>query len=177
MSPRRLRYESHVFAEPKELQDLLQSSPSVRHALFIDGVPKNFIGPRYKADSDVTILERQDGDVILRFGSSGLADAIGVHIATGNVVEVINVRDLPLLFVNTSIERFTLTVKAAIDRFPYYEEDATDEEVEAAAVDMREIIERIDPAAVVPDRYWSTFVDDMEMRDLSTREVLAAEFG
>lgn len=93
------------------------------------------------------------------------------------MVDVINARGLPLLFINTSIEKFVLTVKAVIDRFPYYEEDAADEEVEAAAADVRAIIERIDPAAVVPDRYWSTFVDDMEMRDLSTEEVLAAEFG
>jgi len=165
-----------VFPEPKALKDILRRSPSVRHTLFIDGVPKNFIGPRYKADSTVTVLERPGGDAILRFGSSGLSDAIGVHLATGNVVEVISVRDLPLLFVNTSIEKFTLTVKAVIDRFPYYEEDATDEEVEAAAADVGDIIERIDPAAMIPDRYWSTFVDDMEMRDLSTEEVLAAEF-
>jgi hypothetical protein len=177
MSPRQLRYESQVFAEPKELEGLLRRSPSVRRALFIDGVPKGFIGPRYRADANVTILNRPGGDAILRFGSSGLADAVGVNFATGNVVDVSNARGHPLLFVNTSIEKFILTVKAVIDRFPYYEEDATDDEVEGAAADVRDIIERIDPAAVVPDRYWSTFVDDMEMRDLSTGEVLTAEFG
>lgn len=175
MSPRQLRYESHVFPEPKALKDLLEHSQPVRRALFVDGVPKNFIGPRYRAASNVTILNRHDGDRILRFGSSGLSDAIGVQLATGNVVDVINVRGFPLLFVNTSIEQFALTVKAVVGRFPYYNESATDEEIEAAAADVKGMIRRIDPAAVVPDRYWSTFVDDMEMGDLSTEEVLAIE--
>jgi hypothetical protein len=175
MSSRHLRYESHVFTEPTALKDLLQHLPSVRRALFIDGVPKKFIAHRYRADSDVTLLRRQGDDAVLRFGSSGLSDAIGVHLATGNVVEEVNARGFPLCFVNTSIEKFVLTAKAVIDRFPYHDQDATDGEIEVAAADLRDIIRHIDPPAMVPDRYWSTFADDVENGDMSTEEILEIE--
>ena len=175
MSPRHLRYESHVFAEPAALKDLLQHLPSVRRALFIYGVPKKSIAHRYRADSDVTLLRRQGDDAVMRFGSSGLSDAVGIHLATGNVVEEINARGFPLCFVNTSIEKFALTVEAVIDRFPYYGQDATDGEIDVAAADLRDIIRRIDSPAMVPDRYWSTFADDVENGDMSTEEILAIE--
>ena len=175
MSPRKLRYESHVFAESPPLKDLLQHLPSVRRALFIDGVPEKFIAHRYRADSDVTLLRRQGEDAVLRFGSSGLSDAVGIHLSTGNVVEEVNAREFPLYFVNTSIEKFVLTVKAVMDRFPYYDQDATDGEIEVAAADLRDIITHIDFPAMVPDRYWSTFADDVENGDMSTEEILAVE--
>jgi len=168
------QYESRVFPGPGALSELLRPWPSVRRALFADGVPKSFFGHRYRADPDVTLLDRPDGRAIVRFGSSGLADAIGIDLATGHVVEQINAPGLPLPFVNTSIGQFTQTVKAVIDRFPYYGQDADDTEMQAAAADLRDIIRRIDPAAIVPDRYWSTLADDAENGDLSTGEVLAA---
>jgi hypothetical protein len=143
--------------------------------LFVDGVPKRFIGRRYTADSSVALLDRQDHKPILRFGSTGLSGAIGVDLATGHIVEVIDVPDSPLLFVNTSIEQFTQTVKAVIDRFPYYEEGAAEEEIQGVASELLEKIRNIDPAAAVPDRYWSTFVDDVEIGDLSTEAILAID--
>jgi hypothetical protein len=138
-------------------------------------VPKNFIGRRYTADSSLILLERQGDETILRFGSSGLSDAIGVDLSTGHVIEVLNARGSPLLFVNTSIEQFKQTIKAVVDRFPYYGQDATNEEIEAAAADLRDIIRRIDSAAIIPDRYWSTFADDVELGDLSTEAILAID--
>jgi hypothetical protein len=175
MSDRPLMYESYVFAEPPSLGDLLRNSPSVRHALFIDGVPKRFIGRRYMADPSVAILKRQGDGIIIRFGASGLSDAVGVDLATGHVVEVLDVAGSVPLFVNTSVEMFTKTVKAVIGRFPYYDEDATDEQIQTAATDLRNMIERIDSAAIVPDRYWSTFIDDVELGDLSTEAILRIE--
>lgn len=79
-----------------------------------------------------------------------------------------------MLFVNTSIGQFTQTVQAVIGRFPYYDQGGDDEIMHAAAADLRDIVRRIDPAAAVPDRYWSTFADDAENGDLSTEEILAA---
>jgi SUKH-4 immunity protein len=175
MSSRYLIYQSYVFAEPSGLRDLLRHSPSIWQALFIDGVPKSFIGRRYTANASVTLLERQLNEKILCFGTSGLSDVIGVDLTTGHVVEVLNARGSPLLFVNTSIDQFTHTVKAVISRFPYYDHDATDEEIQAAATDLREIIRFIDSAAMAPDRYWSTFADDVEIGDLSTEAILAID--
>lgn len=143
--------------------------------MFIDGVPACFIGRMYSADSGVSILERAGDEPILRFGSSGLSDAIGVDLATGQVVDVINARGCPLLFVNASVEQFTRTVRTLIERFPYYDRDASDAEMETVANELLEIVRRIDPEAAIPDRYWSTFVDDVAIGDLSTEAVLSID--
>jgi len=170
-----LKYQSQVFSEPSALSDLFRNFPSVRRTLFIEGVPKGFIGRRYVADSSITLLERAGHEQILRFGSSGLADAIGINLATGHVIEIINAPHSKLLFVNTSIEQFAQTVRAVINRFPYYDSDADEEEIQAVANELRDTIRNIDPAAAVPDRYWSTFVDDVEIGDLSTEAILAID--
>jgi hypothetical protein len=39
------------------------------------------------------------------------------------------------------------------------------------ADDLVAIIGGIDPSAVMPDRYWPTFIDDVWIRDLSTEAV------
>jgi hypothetical protein len=175
MNQRRLTFESRVFPEPPAMRELLEHAPSVRQALFADGVPKNFIGRRYSADLNVTLLEREGSEPLLRFGSSGPSDAIGVELATGHVIEVIDTPGSHSLFVNTSIEQFTQSVKAVIDRFPYYNANASDEEIEAVADELRELIVSIDPEAAVPDRYWSTFADDAEIGDLTTEAILALD--
>lgn len=141
--------------------------------MFTDEVPKSFIGRRYTADSDVSLLDREGHQTILRFGTSGFSDAIGLDLATGNVIEILTVADFAPVFVNKSTEKFTLTVKAVIDRFPYYGQDATDEEIQDVARELRDIIKHIDSEATVPDRYWSTFIDDVEIGDLSTEAILA----
>ncbi|MGH3222726.1 MAG: SUKH-4 family immunity protein [Streptosporangiaceae bacterium] len=136
-------------------------------------MPKGFIGRRYAADSSLVLLERPGSEAILRFGSSGLADVIGIDLATGHVVEIINAPHSAPLFVNTSIEQFVRTVRAIINRFPYYDSDADEYEIQTVANELREIIRHIDLEAAVPDRYWSTFVDDVEIGDLSTEAILA----
>jgi hypothetical protein len=173
MSSRKLKYGIHVFAATPTLGDLLQSLPSVRHALFIAGVPEKFVAHRYRVDPDLTLLERQGGRKLLRFGSSGLSDAFGIDLATGNVIEEINARGFPLVFVNTSIDKFVLTTQLVAGRFPYYGQKATEGEMEFAAADLRDIIRDIDLPAMVADRFWSTFADDVENGDMSTEEILA----
>ena len=178
MSQRRLSCEAWVFpepaAEPTAMRDLLDRVPLVRQALLVDGVPRAFIG-RYTADSAVTIVERGDGAPLLRFGSGASSQAIGVDISTGHVVRVSAARGSRLLFVNTSIGQFTQTVKALIERFPYYDADATGEETDAVAAELLEIIEGIDPEAGVPDRFWSTLADDAAIGDLTTENILGPE--
>jgi hypothetical protein len=173
MSSQYLIYGTRVFVQPPALDDLMRELPSVRRALFIDGVPEKFLAQGYRADSTVVLLEREDGRKILRFGTSGLSDAFGMDLATGNIVEEINARSFPLVFVNTSIDKFVLTVRAVADRFPYYGQGATDGEITFAAADLRGIIKDIDPPAMIADRFWSTFADDVENGDMSTEEILA----
>jgi hypothetical protein len=173
VSTRSLNFELHVFAEPETMADLLKDVPSVRHALFVVGVPKGFIGRRYAVDSNVTLLAREGSAPLVRFGSSGLADAMCVDIMTEHVIEIINAPASEPLFVNTSIEQFTRTVKAVVDRFPYYVQEASDDEIILVAGELLDIIRSIDPEAAVPNRYWSTFVDDVQIGDLSTEAILA----
>ena len=173
MSTGRLSFESHVFTESEAMTVLLDDAPSVRHALFVIGVPKGFIGRRYAADPGVTPLVREGSDPLLRFGSCGLADAMCVDLVTEHVVEIINAARSAPLFVNTSIEQFTQTVKALVDRFLYYGHEATGDEMDIVAGELLNVIRSIDPEAAVPDRYWSTFVDDVQIGDLSTEAILA----
>jgi hypothetical protein len=161
-----------VFVESKTIAELLRDLPSVRHALFVAGVPKSFIGRRYTVDSNITPLERERGQPLVRFGSSGLAGAICVDFMNGHVVEVVAARGSEQLFVNASIGQFTQTVKAMIDRFPYYGQEATDDEIDRVAGELLDMIRSIDPEAAVPNRYWSTFADDVQMGDLSTGAIL-----
>jgi hypothetical protein len=95
-----------------------------------------------------------------------------VDVTTGRVVEIINSPAAKPLFVNTSIEQFTRTVKVLVDRFPYYGQEAPDYEIDQVADELQDLITRIDPEASLPDRYWSTFVDDARIGDLSTEAIL-----
>jgi len=152
---------------------LLKDFPAVRHALFVEGVPEGFIGRRYVADSALTTLEAEGHSQVLRFGSSGLADAVGIELSSGHVVEIVKAPHSVLILVNKSIGQFAETMKAVMGRFPYYDIDSSEDEIVSVAHELMEIIARIDPEAVVPDRYWSTFIDDIEIGDLSTEAILA----
>lgn len=171
MSGRGPVFAPAVFTGQQETGGLLEHSPSVQRALFADGVPKTFIGRRYRADPHLSRLERE-GRSFLRFGSSGLSDAVCVELPVGHVVVVIGAPGFHLQFVNTSIGQFTKTVEAVIGRFPFYDTDSDDEEIQAVGDELLEIIRSIDDAAAVPDRYWSAFVDDVQMGDLTTEAIL-----
>jgi hypothetical protein len=42
-------------------------------------------------------------------------------------------------------------------------------EIHAVARDLADLIRGIDPEAMADDRFWSTFVDDVEMGDFATQ--------
>ena len=75
-------------------------------------------------------------------------------------------------FVNSSVGQFTETVRAVMDRFPYYDRGSAWGDWEAAGNDLMRLIEAVDPEAAIPDRFWSTFVDDVKMGDFDTRSVV-----
>jgi SUKH-4 immunity protein len=169
------RFETRVFTEFPEVAKLVAGLPSVRRALFDDGIPKGLLGGRYTADPDLTILAREGHAPVVRFGTSGLSEAIGIDSANGNVIEVIDTPWKPTNLVNTTVALFTLTVRALIERFPYYAKDAEDEEIDSVAEELREIIRSIDAKAAVPGNYWPTFVDDVQMGDFNTADILALD--
>ena len=131
------RFETTVFAESPEISELLAPLPSVRRALFEEGVPKRFLADIYYTDPGLTLVRKESNGVVVRFGSSGWRGAIGIDVATGNVIQVIDARQKLTIPVNTALDLFTLTVKALIDRFPYYPKGAGVEQIKSVCEDLR----------------------------------------
>jgi hypothetical protein len=153
---------------------LVAGLPSASRALFERGIPETLLG-RYQADPDLTVLIRDGRAPVLRFGTSGLSQAIGIDLATEEVVGVADVPSKLTILVNATADTFTSTVQAMIGRFPYYAKDADYEEIDTVAEELRELIRSIDAKAAVPGCYWPAFVDDVQMGDFNTQDVLAWE--
>lgn len=116
-------------------------------------------------------MRDEHGHPLVRFGSTILEGSMALDPRNGEVVQLVG-PSAKRLFVDKSIGAFTVVVREVSRAFPFYPEGAPDREIKAAAERIDEIIRRIDPAAVVPDRYWSTFLDDMLLGDLATDAVL-----
>lgn len=145
--------------------------------LFQDGVPNHFIGRRFRLNQEASIVATPEGTSVLLIGCSGLSNAVGLEVDTGRVVEVIDAPGRPRLFINTSLADFVHTLVAVADRFPYYDTDAGEDEIEAVSAELLEVIRRIDPPAAEADRYWSTFIDDSLIGDLTTEAILEVTDG
>jgi hypothetical protein len=156
-----------TFPESAWLAGLSPLPGSAHRALFVDGVPRGFLGDSYRADSYIDIVTVSPGDDVLRFGTTGIDDAIGVQVRTGEVVEVPADRPSGPLFVSTTLDHFTRTVIALLARYPYYRADAEYEDLARAADDVREIVRRLDPAAAEDGTYWASVADDVENGDYS----------
>lgn len=124
---------------------------------------------------------KQIVDVV--YDSKANTQEVGVH-ATSRVIRT------PLL-VNTTLDQFINSVRAVLDRFPFDQsnsgtysvvdkpasgsdqEDKREREWDRAVEDLAETLSRIDPAAVAnPDGFWRTLLDDIQMGDFATEEVL-----
>jgi hypothetical protein len=151
---------------------LLQGLPEVLDRLHRVGVPSTFIpGPRmYVAEPDLSVVQDEEGEPLVRFGSSGpLDDAMCIDPTSGAVWVVLN-RPVPRrLFVSSSLEQFADTVDAVAARFPFYDDPDDDQAAERASLDMAALIGAIDAEAVVPDQFWSTFLDDVTIGDFPPR--------
>jgi hypothetical protein len=151
---------------------LLEELPEVRDRLHRVGVPSTFIpGPlMYAAEPVLTVVHVEEGKPLVRFASCGvLGDAMCIDPTTGAVWEVLN-RSVPRrLFVSSSLSQFADTVDAVAARFPFYDDPDDDRAAERAARDLAVLIEAIDAEAVVPDRFWSTFLDDVTIGDFRPR--------
>ncbi len=113
------------------------------------------------------VLDVPEHGGLIQFGQLMHDDPVCVDPTTGQVLEI--TRQGTVLFVNSSIAAFTETVRAVVERFPYHDEDAEFDEIHAVARDLADLIRGIDPEAMADDRFWSTFVDDVEMGDFATQ--------
>src|SRR4051812_6749236 len=170
-----LQYRKHIFAKPAWLGNVLSDLPDSAAVLFVDGVPEEFPSHTYTADSELSIGEPVPGMRYLRFGSSGLSNAVSVDLASGHVLEVLGPPHYghhATVFINSSLRLFDDTVRAVISRFPFHDAEAEWDEINAIADELLWMIREIDHDAAEPDRYWSTFVDDVSMGDWNTEMVL-----
>lgn len=145
-------------------------------------VPRELLsGAVFRTDSEATLVSRPDGTSLLRFGVARLSSALCLEPATGAILSTWDadsgvVRAVQPSwtesFVNTDIERFVDIARAISSRFPYYTAATFDESIGVVGRELREMISRIDPPAALPDRFWSTFLDDVEMGDFTTESLL-----
>ncbi len=164
------------------------------------GVPKSLLG-RYEAASELTLLEVPNYGPLVCFGTTMLYGRVCLDPHMGGVVDIaylptdtIHVRPgfvgLPGL-VNASLDQFIDSVRAALDRFPFDSGNPVEdrewddraqawahvdqrfEEWDRAVEDMTATLRRIDPAAVADtDTFWRTFLDDVQMGDFASEDVL-----
>ncbi len=165
------RFEKAVFSGwdsvPAEVRDTLMSV----------GPPKSSLGQLYWASTELASVEIPPRGRLIRFGHTGVADGIYLDPSTGEVLVLLDHPGATPQLVNSTLARFTDTVRAVIDMFPYYGRDTSLEEREATAERIGEAIRRIDPIAMNSDSYWGTFVDDVAIGDFATEDVVGSRSG
>jgi SUKH-4 immunity protein of toxin-antitoxin system len=164
------------------------------------GVPKDLLGT-YNAAHELTLLEVPDYGPLVCFSITG-EDRLCQDPHTGAIVYIgympAGIVDLrpgflvgPPGLVNSSLDQFIASVRAVVERFPFYNLDTGegddlddpasararaeqhDSEVDRAAEDLTEILRSIDRAAVADETtFWWSFVFDVQMGDFATEDVL-----
>lgn len=130
-------------------------------------VPKAMVGATYRAAGTLT----RDRGSLVRFGSTGLFGSILLDTVTGAVFK--REREVNhVSLVNSSLPDFIATVRAVIGRFPFYGSDSDDSEWAAVARDVEGIVRAVDPGAFIQDGFWETLVNDIEIGDFPTEEIL-----
>ena len=140
------------------------------------------MGPKYNRREALELVVHPTGSVVVCFGAQPHGDDIGLELATGNVVwmfsrrlqsEMPHLAAIPPGFVNSDLGCFNGCVRTATARFPYYSRNAELKERIAVAEQVAGALRKIDAVAMVPDRFWSTFIDDLMNGDFATEDVLA----
>jgi hypothetical protein len=144
----------------------------VRKALIAAMVPKHFFGRRYSALAEPLVVDSPSGTRLVRFGNTMLYGGIYLNPSTGEVLELVDHPGATPLPVNTTLERFTMTVKTVIEMFPFYSDNSELEDRVKAAKEIAAAIRRIDPTALTPDSFWGTFIDDVINGDFATEDVV-----
>jgi SUKH-4 immunity protein len=155
------RCELVVFPAADLPRSVARPATAVVRALTRDGVPKSWFYAGYAAARGLRGVEVPPLGTLIRFASSGLGASLLVEPVLGEVLFLVTVRGAVPSFVSSSLAQFTATARAVVDRYPYYSLTSSADELDEAAARVAETIAAIDPPALRPDLYWSTFVDDM----------------
>ena len=168
------RCELVVFPPASLPASVAHTSPAVVRALTREGVPRSWFYAGYHAARELRAVDVPPLGRLIRFATSGLGASLLVEPALGEVLFLVTVRGATPSFVSSSLDRFTATARAVVDRYPYYSLTSSPEDVIDAAADVGRIIAAIDPPAMRADLYWATFVDDMRAGAFAS-ELLTAE--
>jgi hypothetical protein len=176
------------------LADLASRYRSVA-GLATGGVPRSALG-RCEADGSLTVipshrrivsgweseLRTRVGGPLIRFASASDGYAVALDPASG---EVLFVLDDPsesggprTWLMNASLAHLRATVKAVIDRFPFYDgpqSDERDAEQKRAQDELIRLIHEADPRADEEPGPWSEFPWDVGMGDFDTTSIVAAQ--
>jgi hypothetical protein len=140
----------------------LKLLPNQREALITRGIPIDLLGRFISVSSPFTTPSSRGALIVI--GTTGLQGHVCLDPVSGEVVEVVDPRDPPA-FVNTSVADFTRTAQLVFSLFPFHSRGAELEERDRSAKKVAAEIEKIDPAAMLSDRFWSTLVDDIIIGD------------
>ncbi|MFD4319854.1 SUKH-4 family immunity protein [Streptomyces sp. NPDC058548] len=127
------------------------------------GIPGGLIGYEYRPLSEPVYFAGLGERGLVGIAMSGLFGRIAIDVASGHVVEAPAIESAAVSHVNRDLASFNRCVAAVIARFPFYAEG--DEETYEVAEELRDLLSGIDETALVPDGFWETFCDDVEMGD------------
>ena len=171
MADRGLPFALVTFPSSAEAQALLAIRPDDLQQFYVEGVPRSFVTERYRAAPSLSVATDAAGRRLIKFGTTILDGAMCLDPATGQVIQLFG-RGSGQWFVNSTLAAFTASIREVSKAFPFYQDGASSGEVDAAARRVAEIIGNIDGEAVAPDRYWSTFLDDIRTGDWATGDVV-----
>lgn len=160
-SSRRIEFKRRAFSGIPQVEEIRALPSSARRGLLEEGIPEYFFYRDYSADPDLAVVQRLERVPLVRFGSDG-AGIMGVDARSGRVLRVYGSRYEKEWPVNETVLKFTETVRALTERFPYYGDDAGYGEIEAAAQELRRIIASIDSEAMAPGSYWAELADEVD---------------
>ncbi|MCX4985862.1 SUKH-4 family immunity protein [Streptomyces sp. NBC_00572] len=145
----------------------VEAPPEVPTQVALDlgktGIPGGLIGYEYRPLSEPVYLAKLGKRGLVGIAMSGLSGRIAIDVASGHVVETPSIESAAVSHVNRDLASFNRSVAAVIARFPFYAEG--DEETYKVAEELRDLLSGIDETALVPDGFWETFCDDVEMGD------------
>lgn len=140
----------------------LEIPPSQCEALATQGIPADLFGRFIAVSAPVTTSSVRGQLVVL--GTAGFKDKVCLDPISGEVVEMVDTNEPPT-FVNDSLGAFVRTAQVVFSLFPFHSRGADVEERDRSATMVAAHIRRIDPSAMLPDRFWSALVDDITVGD------------
>jgi hypothetical protein len=137
------------------------------------GVPRDLLG-RYRAASELTLLQNAHLGRLICFGRTMQTDSMCFHPTSGAIFWIVDVPGGLEWLVNSRLEQFLASVKVVIERFPFYDVGSDLHLRERVGMDLTESISDIDPQALsTANGFWQTFIDDVVSGDFATQEVVA----